>query len=179
MLRRINIRLRALRLADLVDDHCVSPALSLLAHPPSRDTAEVVAEWLSLAVRGELVEHQENHGVTAVVDYAENILGWVAGSSRDCGVVSLVGPLPGQPHVVLPQHPVGLEGQLVDVSPHTLIGPVSPVGVAGNMAGEDIATEEVAKVQVSTSNPALYLRTLVEVLDIGRILRSFPCWTEL
>ena len=121
MLRRINIRLRALRLTDLVDDHCVSPTLSLLAHPPSRDTAEVVAECLSLAVRGELVEHQENHGVAAVVDYAENILGRVAGSSRDCGVVSLVRSLPGQPHVVLPQHPVGLEGQLINVSLDALV----------------------------------------------------------
>ena len=92
--------------------------------------------------------------------------------------MSLVGSLPGQPHVVLAQHPVGLVGQLVDISPHTLIGSVSPVRVAGDVAGEDIAAEEVAQVQVSPGNSALDLRTVVEILDIRLIRRISPGWTE-
>ena len=165
-------------MTDLVHHHGVSPALSLLAHPTRGDTAEVVAECLSLAVLRELVEDEEDDGVAAIVDDAENVLAGVAGGGRDRGVVSLVGPLPGQPHVVLPHHPVGLEGELVDVPSHSLIGSVSPVGVAGNMAGEDVATQEVANVQVSTSNPALCLGTLLQILDIRCILRSFPCRIE-
>ena len=50
---------------DLVHHHGVSLALGLLAHPPGGDPAKVVAECLSLAVLGELVEDEEHHGVAA------------------------------------------------------------------------------------------------------------------
>ena len=36
--------------------------------------------------------------------------------------MSLIRSFPGEPHIVLSQHPVGLEGQLIDVSLDPLIG---------------------------------------------------------
>ena len=105
----------------LVHHHSVAPPLPLLTHPPAGDSAEVVSVCLRLAVAGELVEHQEDHGVTAIVGHGEDVLGGVTGRGGGGGVVPLVRSLPGQSHVVLPQHPVGLEGQLINVSLDALV----------------------------------------------------------
>ena len=66
--------------------------------------------------------------------------------------MSLKRSLPCQLHVLLSQHAVGLKCQLIDVSLDSLIGTISPVGVAGNMAGEDVIAKEITQVNISSSN---------------------------
>ena len=76
--------------------------------------------------------------------------------------MSLKRSLPCQLHVLLSQHAVGLKCQLIDVSLDSLIGTIAPVGVAGNMAGEDVIAKEITQVNISSSNSKM-LKSRVDI----------------
>ena len=111
--------------------------------------------------------------------------------------MSVVGTLPSQLEVLLPKQFVGLEGELIDVpdmsyvmmkenhyhvdSPaDPLICAIPPVGVAGDMAGEDVIAKEVAEIQVPSSHSSQGWRNVLLCLPIFLLpLSSFLHRAEL
>lgn len=161
----------------LIHHNSVSPALVLLTHASLGQAAKLVAIRLGLAVAVELVEDKEDHRVTAITNHRQHILSGVSRSEGSGCIMSVVGTLPSQLEVLLPKQFVGLEGELIDVPADPLICAIPPVGVAGDMAGEDVIAKEVANIKVSTSNSGTWNWCLFLSSIFNK--RSFPFGTKL